>query len=407
MTDNKKNRKIIATDGLAVDILMSFIFALSAVSVELVAIKYVQLDIPYQILMLQTLIVIVFALLRRLQVRVKFILIAHPVAALLTLIAFKFVGGSYYKDWFAGVFLFAVVFFNMLYSISCLRARKAIRALPEGVYFALILHLLLFFAVGFTIMIYPILVDAALIIMCYLAARQVDIFESKYAHSISTSSQTSSEIRKNNRLTVVLLLFSVMVSLCALFLFPYDAFYALTLMVLRVIIRFILSFAKEEKLGNDGLGGLDQKLPVADEGATPLPLKILFAVIAVVVALLIVNFFGTLIVNFIKSFRLPEFEKYKDEDKEENEIVTDIIEDIGHDAKLSVRRKDFGKGEEYRIRKKYYDKVRKAIKKGVAIRRSSTPGQIEKLIADSGDTTIKELTPLYQEIRYNKKGSSD
>ncbi len=405
MTDVRNRKKLFATDDFVVDLLMSLVFALSSISVEFVAIRYVQLSIPYHVVMLQLLVVMIYTFLRRLQLDIRVILASHPVVMILTLWTFKTIGKRYYSDWFASLFLFFIILSAMIYSLSCLGKRSTMRAKPEGIYFSLFIHFLLFFAVGNSVMIYPILVDAAIMVMCYLAARQLDVFEKRYSHSINTSSQSSSAIRKNNRLTVVILLLSVMVSLCALFLFPYDAFYRMLLFILRMIFKLINSLVDEPETADQDFGERFDLELEQDAGETPLLIKVILSIVAVGIALLLLNFFGTLIVNLIRNLRLPKFEMYKDKDIEDDRIVTDLIEDIGHDRK-KIRRRDMGKGEEYRIRKKYYDTVRRAAKRGVDIRTSSTPGQIEKLILKSGDSSISELTPIYQEIRYNKKGSS-
>lgn len=405
MTDVRNRKKLFATDDFVVDLLMSLVFALSSISVEFVAIRYVQLSIPYHVVMLQLLVVMIYTFLRRLQLDIRVILAAHPVVMILTLWTFKTIGKRYYSDWFASLFLFFIILSAMIYSLSCLGKRSTMRAKPEGIYFSLFIHFLLFFAVGNSVMIYPILVDAAIMVMCYLAARQLDVFEKRYSHSINTSSQSSSAIRKNNRLTVVILLLSVMVSLCALFLFPYDAFYRMLLFILRMIFKLINSLVDEPETADQDFGERFDLELEQDAGETPLLIKVILSIVAVGIALLLLNFFGTLIVNLIRNLRLPKFEMYKDKNIEDDRIVTDLIEDIGHDRK-KIRRRDMGKGEEYRIRKKYYDTVRRAAKRGVDIRTSSTPGQIEKLILKSGDSSISELTPIYQEIRYNKKGSS-
>ena len=405
MTDVRNRKKLFATDDFVVDLLMSLVFALSSISVEFVAIRYVQLSIPYHVVMLQLLVVMIYTFLRRLQLDIRVILAAHPVVMFLTLWTFKTIGKRYYSDWFASLFLFFIILSAMIYSLSCLGKRSTMRAKPEGIYFSLFIHFLLFFAVGNSVMIYPILVDAAIMVMCYLAARQLDVFEKRYSHSINTSSQSSSAIRKNNRLTVVILLLSVMVSLCALFLFPYDAFYRMLLFILRMIFKLINSLVDEPETADQDFGERFDLELEQDAGETPLLIKVILSIVAVGIALLLLNFFGTLIVNLIRNLRLPKFEMYKDKNIEDDRIVTDLIEDIGHDRK-KIRRRDMGKGEEYRIRKKYYDTVRRAAKRGVDIRTSSTPGQIEKLILESGDSSISELTPIYQEIRYNKKGSS-
>ena len=77
-----------------------------------------------------------------------------------------------------------------------------------------------------------------------------------------------------------------------------------------------------------------------------------------------------------------------------------VIENIKEEAK--PRHMDFGSGYEKRIRKKYYQKVKHAMAKGVQIKNSSSAKQIEKLIRNSGDKSITELTEKYEEVRYNR-----
>ncbi len=282
--------------------------------------------------------------------------------------------------------------------------KRELRAVPDGVYFSMALHLLLLISVGFSVSLYPLLVDAVLILMCYLTARQIDVFENTYFHSINSSSQPSAAIRRNNRLTVIVLVISVMFALCMIFIFPYEAFYAMLLALAKLLVDILLPYREGEDIVPNGdlASQRDMLPPVAEEGL-PFPLKIVGAIIVILLTMFILNLLYNFIMRLIRNFRLPD----EDIIQERDDVVTDIIEELDHTTVASkLKRKDFGKGEEYRIRKKYYDKVRKAIKKGVDIRKSSTPKQIESLIAASGDKSIRELTPLYENVRYNKKGSS-
>ena len=57
--------------------------------------------------------------------------------------------------------------------------------------------------------------------------------------------------------------------------------------------------------------------------------------------------------------------------------IIDIIESIGSmKNKFARKNRDFGSGYERRIRKQFYDKTRNAMKKGLPVGDSSTPGQI-------------------------------
>ena len=405
MTERKGIHKYLVTTGLLVDILMSFVFLLSGISIELILNKYVSAGISYLDMLLQCLIVPSFAIIRHLRLRKIHILILHPVCVAVVYGAYYLLGGLYRSNAFAAVFLFAMVFFNMMYSgYQVLMKKRELRAVPDGVYFSMALHLLLLISVGFSVSLYPLLVDAVLILMCYLTARQIDVFENTYFHSINSSSQPSAAIRRNNRLTVIVLVISVMFALCMIFIFPYEAFYAMLLALAKLLVDILLPYREgEDIVPNGDLASQRDMLPLVTEEGLPFPLKIVGAIIVILLTMFILNLLYNFIMRLIRNFRLPD----EDIIQERDDVVTDIIEELDHTTVASkLKRKDFGKGEEYRIRKKYYDKVRKAIKKGVDIRKSSTPKQIESLIAASGDESIRELTPLYENVRYNKKGSS-
>ncbi|SEV83149.1 hypothetical protein SAMN05216413_0138 [Ruminococcaceae bacterium KH2T8] len=405
MTERKGIHKYLVTTGLLVDILMSFVFLLSGISIELILNKYVSAGISYLDMLLQCLIVPSFAIIRHLRLRKIHILILHPVCVAVVYGAYYLLGGLYRSNAFAAVFLFAMVFFNMMYSgYQVLMKKRELRAVPDGVYFSMALHLLLLISVGFSVSLYPLLVDAVLILMCYLTARQIDVFENTYFHSINSSSQPSAAIRRNNRLTVIVLVISVMFALCMIFIFPYEAFYAMLLALAKLLVDILLPYREgQDIVPNGDLASQRDMLPLVAEEGLPFPLKIVGAIIVILLTMFILNLLYNFIMRLIRNFRLPD----EDIIQERDDVVTDIIEELDHTTVASkLKRKDFGKGEEYRIRKKYYDKVRKAIKKGVDIRKSSTPKQIESLIAASGDETIRELTPLYENVRYNKKGSS-
>ncbi len=405
MTERKGIHKYLITTGLLVDILMSFVFLLSGISIEIILDKYVNGGISYFDMLLQSLIVPSFALIRHLRLKKLKILILHPVLVAVLFAVYHGAGRLYQTNAFATVFLFAMIFFNMMYSGSqVIMKKRELRAVPDGVYFSMALHLLLLIAVGFSDSLYLILVDAVIILICYLTARQVDVFENTYYHSINSSSQPSAAIRRNNRLTVIVLVISVLFALCMLFIFPYEAFYSMLLALAKLLVDILLPYREgEDIVPNGDLASQRDMLPLVAEEGLPFPLKIVGAVIVILITMLVLNLLYNMITRLIRNFRLPD----EDIIFERDDVVTDIIEDLDHTTVASkLKRKDFGKGEEYHIRKKYYDKVRKAIRKGVKIKKSYTPGQIESLIAASGDESIRELTPLYENVRYNKKGSS-
>ena len=64
---------------------------------------------------------------------------------------------------------------------------------------------------------------------------------------------------------------------------------------------------------------------------------------------------------------------------------------------------NFGSGYERRIRKRFYDKTRRAMKKGLPVADSSTPGQIEAVLLANGDNDIITLRKEYEKVRYGER----
>ncbi len=93
MTERKGIRKYLVTTGLLVDILMSFVFLLSGISIELILNKYVSAGISYLDMLLQCLIVPSFAIIRHLRLRKIHILILHPVCVAVVYGAYYLLGG--------------------------------------------------------------------------------------------------------------------------------------------------------------------------------------------------------------------------------------------------------------------------------------------------------------------------
>ena len=63
---------------------------------------------------------------------------------------------------------------------------------------------------------------------------------------------------------------------------------------------------------------------------------------------------------------------------------------------------DFGSGHERLIRKQFYDKTRNAMKKGLPVGDTSTPGQIEAVLSAYGDEDISSLREEYENVRYGQ-----
>ena len=123
--------------------------------------------------------------------------------------------------------------------------------------------------------------------------------------------------------------------------------------------------------------------------------KFLAIIIIIGIILFILNTIRLLIQN------APRYAKDKRIASDDNLI--DTIEDLAPDKKPFLsKRLDFGKGRERRIRKKFYDKSRHAIKIGLPVSASSTPGQVEKALRAEGED-ISALRAEYEKVRYGER----
>ncbi len=120
------------------------------------------------------------------------------------------------------------------------------------------------------------------------------------------------------------------------------------------------------------------------------------SVVGVLIILLVIIF--ALIRGLKKALKYAEANNSDGDDS-----VIDIIENIGPLKKMfSGRNRDFGTGYERRIRKQFYDKTRNAMKKGLPVGDSSTPGQIEAVLNAYGDEEISALREEYENVRYGQ-----
>ena len=125
-----------------------------------------------------------------------------------------------------------------------------------------------------------------------------------------------------------------------------------------------------------------------------------------VVAIILIIGIILFILNTIRLLiqNAPKYTKRKQLTEDDN--LVDTIEDIRPEKKPFITRgPDFGTGHERRIRKQFYNKTRRAMKKGLPVYSSSTPGQIEKVLLANGDKEIAPLRQEYEKVRYGRNKS--
>ena len=240
----------------------------------------------------------------------------------------------------------------------------------------------------------------------YIIMRQVAVFDAKYYHAIRSSSRAPEQLRRQNYKTTIGLVGIFVLSLLIVRFVPVEAVSNIVRLGILAFLRFIvpLIFAII-----DFIAGLIKDISTEDvEEAGEMPeieealgderwLRVLSIIIAILiligVALLIINSIRLLIQN------APRYGKEKESTNDG--VVTDTIEDIKPEKISRFRRKpDFGKGNERRVRKQFYDKTVRAMRKGLPVSDASTPGQIEKVLTENGDTDFTQLRKEYEKIRY-------
>ena len=250
--------------------------------------------------------------------------------------------------------------------------------------------------------------NTLIIAVMYIVMRQVAVFDVKYYHSIRNSSRPASHLKRQNYKTAAALVGIFILSLGVLKLIPIgmltnivvEGLQALVRAIIPIIIAFLDFFAnffQEVEKADEALEEMaDQEILFTDERWTRVIGTILAVLILIGFVLLIINTIRLLIIN------APRYRREKETDN--GGIVIDTIEDIKPVKTSLIRRnRSFGRGYERRIRKQFYDKAVQAMKRGLPVSDSSTPGQIEAVLTENGDKDFSSLRQEYEKVRYGKK----
>jgi hypothetical protein len=252
-----------------------------------------------------------------------------------------------------------------------------------------------------------LITNTLLAMVLYLVMRQVAVFDTKYYHSIRSSSRPASHLKKQNYKTAAGLVGIFALSLIVLKFIPVESLTQIVFDGLKALIRILiplflalLDFLEQLVKGANGDQEPSEDLIMPEDLSSSEPwLRVLSTIFAVLILigmiLLIINTIRLLILN------APKYGKEKESSNDG--IVTDTIELLDPDRKPFFRkRQDFGKGYERRIRKQFYEKTSNAMRKGLPVSASSTPGQIEKVLSAHGDKDIASLRQEYEKVRYGK-----
>ncbi len=415
MTETKIKRPRFVRVNLFIDILMSFVFCLSTMSLSVVMRWYLQLfELDYAHILTTLVPAILFVFIRRFRIRLLPMLLAHvscmAVYVYVMYQVLKLQGGSLAAV--CAVFLGITCFAGFIYSMKQ-RIRTTIAHVTYDVFITsftlqIILYILCVILKAESCTGY-ILSHAVIIALLYFIARQIYTFDNRYYHNLHSPTQPVSKIKKQNYMTISTIFGGTFIALLLLFFFPTEGLTRIITKIIRVIVYIvykIADFLSFKDLGETDYGGegtdLSSLIGSGDDGYEPTILtKIIVVIIIMALACVVVYLTISAIRLFIKMFRQAE----ETERVVENESVVDIIENLTPKKSRVFRneKKDFGSGEEKEVRKKYYRTVQKAIYSGADIRSSSSPKQIESVIKEKGDQSISELTSRYQSVRYGKK----
>lgn len=356
------------------------------------------------------LLAVIHTIIRRKWPKLWLCFILHVLASAAFYFALIFIPATGYGDGLSNrIYLAAIVFFFTVFSFSyrldpkILPSDSQVAAIPACVF-----PVTGFFYIMMNRpdLVHDLITNTILAAVMYLVMRQIAVFDTKYYHSIRSSSRAPAQLRRQNYKTTASLIGIFILSLVVVSLVPVETLSNIVKNGIIVILRFVIPvifaiidfFARLVKDLDTGDENETGKMPDLEDNFQDAPwLRILSIAIAILILMGII----LLIINTIR-LMIRNAPKYGKEKETTNDgIVTDTIDNIRPDSNPFFRRRpDFGKGYERRVRKQFYDKTMSAMRKGLSVSDSSTPGQIEKVLTENGDKDFASLRKEYEKIRY-------
>ena len=249
-----------------------------------------------------------------------------------------------------------------------------------------------------------VLLHALIISILYIIMRQLAVFDAKYYYSMKKASKTSVLLKKQNHRTVIALVCIFTFTMVIVFFFPYDLFSELLTGIIKgigVFFFFIMSLLKRTETYVDlDIQEQEEMGEIADISADD-PLITILAVVLIILLLIGIIF---IIIKTLSSIIKNMPKTTNAEEQIDDDALIDTIEKIEpEEDQQKEKARDFGSGHEKQVRKRFYDKTRHAMKKGLPVSGSSTPGQIEAVLLANGDQEITDLREEYEKVRYGKR----
>ncbi len=412
MTDKTKKSRFVS-DYLVIDIMSSLMVCFSVISVAVIGLVYFTVSaLSYRHLCTLTFVSVAFVFLRRLRIPQFLMIASHFIAGALYLALYYY----YILDGTpellgATIFMGTCVFALFIHSMTYRYSKKTRHILFDNLVVFLSVHSVLIFTLvvmGATGKTFYILLDSIMLVVLHFAARQLDVFDTKYYHNLHSSTQPIKSMKSQNHYSIFLIFGGIMFALILLLFMPVETISAFIQGVIGAVFSFLGYILNLLNKWAHGSGseynnhGAELVQPDAENYEPSDASMIITIIIIVAIALLLFFIVINAIRRLIRRFQLAEG---SEKVIERNDAVIDIIEEVPKAKKISGKHLDFGEGYEGKIRKQYYNTVTRAIRKGITVKKGTSPRQIEQQIKEKGDPSISELTSLYESVRYNKKNS--
>lgn len=389
--------------GIISDLMLSLIMFLAVQSLEIfVMYGYISsLGMEFKFLIIPVFYAVAFLIIRRIRMPQYLMLASHLAFAALSVFAVYTITGAGVEEVVA---IIISAFLQMVYSLKQRYNSKDFVVRSDVLYLALTVNMFSFIVISYfkrADFLTIILINSILAVTMYFVARQNVVLDVSYYHLLSSHTQNVSSVKKQNRMSTILIVLGIAITLLLLNFFPTEEVTEALISLFAIVLRFVLRilYREEDAPSDDGRPKRDIDIPLNYEEESIVS-QIAFKIIVLLVFLVAVVALFIVIVSTIRAvmakYNVASDRKLADSDGS----VVDLIENLSKNKKNKRVSRDFGKGYEKEIRKKFYSKVHKAIRAGMPLGRTSTPRHIERVLKEKGDTSITELIDSYEEVRY-------
>ncbi len=257
---------------------------------------------------------------------------------------------------------------------------------------------------------YFLLAHTLLSLCVFFLARQHYIFETTYGHISKSPTQPSAAVReRHNRVIFLLCVFSLLI-VPIVVLFPYSILTDLLRDALRLLLKAIsllYDFFKKFNLFPEMEKAVETPVEIAPVEDSSSMSGFILEMILNLIALAVVVVFLYFSIRGVYRFIVTMYRRSsKKTDLSVDGLVIDEVFSIRKKDRRSIRRPDFGEGDEKDIRKKYYRSVRRAIRDGAEIDPSFSPEEIRDAVFNKVGNDFDTLSVQYEKYRYGTGGDS-